>query len=239
MKLSLGAGMNWLWLFPAIGVAMLLGAIVIAMVQQRFQSQALRAQGVVMGHALGRGDSDSSRSGDTYCPVVRFVDGDGQQIEFVGGVCSRPRAEAAGETVAVLYRQGDPHDARIDSFLNRWFAVLIVGGIGSVFALIGAFIVVPTLRGRRIAAALQKTGVAVQAEVIEAVRDGSVEVNGRSPWRIHAQWRDPASGKIHLFHSDALWFDPGDYLDERVAVLIQPGKPGRYWMDTRFLPELA
>lgn len=237
MSLSLGRGMNWLWLFPAIGAAMLLGAIAIAVNQQRFQSQALHAQGVVVDHSFSR--SDDSSSGGTYCPIVRFTAADGQQIEFAGGVCSQPRAENVGDTVAVLYRGDDPHDARIDSFLTRWLAVMVVGGLGSVFLAIGLLAVVPGLRGRRIAADLRATGVAIQADVVEVARDSSIKVNGRSPWRIHAQWRDPASGKIHLFRSDMLWFDPSDYVGEHISVLIRPGKPKRYWMDTRFLPELA
>jgi hypothetical protein len=239
MRLSLGRGMNWLWLFPAIGAAMLLGAIAIAVVQQRFRAQALHAQGVVVEHSFSRSDSSDSGSGGTYCPVVHFNDVDGQQIEFIGGVCSRPRAENVGDTVAVLYRKGDPHDARIDSFLTRWFAAMIVGGIGGVFLMIGLALVVPSLRRRRIAAELRATGVAVQADVVEVALDSSFKINGRSPWRIHAQWRDPATGKIHLFRSDMLWFDPSDYLAGQISVLIRPGQPKRYWIDTRFLPELA
>jgi len=237
MNLSLGRGMNWLWLFPAIGAAMLLGAIAIAVSQQRFESQALRAQGVVVDHRFSR--SDDSSSGGTYCPIVRFTAADGQRIEFAGGVCSQPRAENVGDTVAVLYRGDDPRDARIDSFLTRWLAVMVVGGLGGVFFAIGLLAVMPGLRGRRIAADLRASGVAVQADVVEVARDSSIKVNGRSPWRIHAQWRDPASGKIHLFRSDMLWFDPSEYVGEQVSVLIRPGMPKRYWMDTRFLPELA
>lgn len=240
MKLSIGRGMNWLWLFAVIGAAMLIGAIAIAVAQQRFRAQAVHAQGVVVEHSYSRSnDSSSSGSGGTYCPVVHFTDADGQQIEFIGSVCSQPPAENVGDTVAVLYRKGDPHDARIDSFLTRWFAAMIVGGIGSVFFIIGLALVVPSLRRRRIAAELQATGVAIQADVVEVARDTSFKLNGRSPWRIHAQWRDPASGKIHLFRSDMLWFDPSEYLGEQISVLIRPGQPKRYWMDTRLLPELA
>lgn len=239
MNLSLGRGMNWLWLFPAIGAAMLLGALAIALTQQRFRTQALHARGVVVEHSFSRSDSSDSGSGGTYCPIVHFTAADGRQIEFVGGVCSQPPAENVGDTVAVLYRGDDPHDARIDSFLTRWLAVMVVGGLGGVFLAIGLLAVVPGLRGRRIAAELRATGVAVQADVVEVARESSIKVNGRSPWRIHAQWRDPASGKIHLFRSDPLWFDPSGYVGERVSVLIRPGRPKRYWLDTRFLPELA
>lgn len=237
MNLSLGRGSNWLWLFPAIGAAMLLGAI--AVTQQRFRTHALHARGVVVDHRFSRSDSSDSGSGGTYCPIVHFTAADGRQIEFAGGVCSQPRAEHVGDAVAVLYRQDDPHDARIDSFLTRWLAVLVVGGLGGVFLAIGLLAVVPGLRGRRIAADLRATGVAVQADVVEVARDSSIKVNGRSPWRIHAQWRDPASGKIHLFRSDRLWFDPSEYVGERIGVLIRPGRPERYWVDTRTLPELA
>lgn len=235
MKFSLGKGMNWLWLFPGIGAALLVGAAAIFVSGQRFEARALRAEGVVVRHVTSASDD----GGSTYCPVVRFGDAEGRQTEFTGRLCSQPRADAVGDKVAVLYRADRPDDARIDAFMERWFAALVVGGIGGVFLLVGACIVVPMLRRRRTAAHLLTAGRPIQADVVEVVRDGSLKVNGRSPWRIHAQWQDPATRKLHLFESDMLWFDPTEFTGDRVTVLIEPGNPERYWIDTGFLPEVA
>ena len=66
-------------------------------------------------------------------------------------------------------------------------------------------------------------------------------VNGQHPWRILAQWQNPATGKLHLFHSENLWFDPSRFVatQKQVRVLIDPQQPNRYSMDLSFLPELA
>lgn len=70
--------------------------------------------------------------------------------------------------------------------------------------------------------------------------DTSWKQNGRSPYRIHAQWQDPASRQIYVFRSDAIWYDPSDYIPEGdITVYVERGNPSRYYVDTSFLPPLA
>jgi hypothetical protein len=65
-------------------------------------------------------------------------------------------------------------------------------------------------------------------------------LNGRSPWRIVAQWQNPESGQLHVFNSENLWFDPTRYVTtKQLKVLLDPKDATRYHIDVSFLPQLA
>ncbi len=84
----------------------------------------------------------------------------------------------------------------------------------------------------RASAASVRCGLAVE-------RDLSVEMNGSNPWRIVSQWQNPASGNVRVFHSEHLWFDPGEYVKAgKITVLLDPRDERRYHMDVSFLPKL-
>ena len=235
-SLGLGEGMGWLWLFPAIGLLMLAIAMALVAARLKFETEAVRATGTVVELAVS---SDSDGSGNTLCPVVEYDTRAGEHIRFVSGTCSRPARYRAGQPVDVLYRASAPERASLTGWADRWLGAAICAGIGGAFGLIGAFVVVPPLRRRRIGARLRVSGRPVEAQVSEVARDGSLVVGGRSPWRIHAQWQDPATRKVHVFLSEPVWFDPSRFVGDTVRVLVDPAAPGRYWLDTGFLPERA
>ncbi|MBA1275750.1 hypothetical protein [Stutzerimonas azotifigens] len=85
------------------------------------------------------------------------------------------------------------------------------------------------------------SGQPVEAEILEVRLNPSLVVNGRSPWKIVAQWQNPETQKLHIFNSDNIWFDPSRFVSElnQVRVFIDRQNPKRYSMDTGFLPELA
>lgn len=239
MSLSLGRKLNWLWLFPAIGVLMLAIAVVIWTTRMRFEATAIHADGEVTALVHSSSTDSDGNSSSIYCPEVRFLSRDGRTVEFSGSTCTQPASYDVGDSVEVLYPADAPRRARLNGFAERWLGALIVGGIGLVFALVGLAITVPILlRGRR-ARDLQQSGRPVSAMVTEVARNGGLEVNGQSPWRIHAQWQDPATRKLHIFESDNLWFDPSPYLHKEIRVMLDPSNPKRYWVDTIALPELA
>lgn len=218
---------GWLWIFPGIGALMLAGALGIQVARFSAEAQMTRTEGSIVDIEGG-------------CPTVSFTTLDGTLGEYRSSTCSTPPAFAIGERVAVYYDSQDPERARIDSFTENWIGSLIVGGIGLIFLLIGLVLVLPPLLARRRAAQLQVSGTPVQAEVVDVELNGALTVNGRSPYRIVAQWLNPQTNKLHVFRSANLWFDPGPYISESlVTVMIDPQNPKRYSMDTRFLPELA
>ena len=77
------------------------------------------------------------RGGKGSKPVVKY-EVDGQDYEVRGLLTTSPPAHSVGDKVAVLYQPQTPSEAVIDTFINRWLFPTIFGGIGAIFALIGA-----------------------------------------------------------------------------------------------------
>lgn len=237
---GLGKGLGWLWLFPAIGTLLLAGALAVQVHRRSFEATASKAEGTVVELALRESRDSDGRRGDTYCPVVRYRTAAGREIEFVSRTCSQPPAYDVGERVRVLYRPDKPYGASLDGFAERWLGTLVLGGIGLIFSLIGWPLVLIPLRRRRLDRTLPSTGRPIDARIVGIAQDYSVRVNGRRPWRISAQWQDPATGKVHVLESAPVWFDPAPFVQrDSVRVFIDPQRPSRYSMDIGFLPEAA
>ena len=211
------------YLFLFLGLAMLAGAAYWASRVEQFARAASRAPGTVV--KIERSHSGSSSS---YYPVVRFRTAAGQDITFRSSFGSNPPSHAVGEEVEVLYRESDPGEARIKSFFGLWGGATIIGSIGAVFALVGGGILYWRRRAARLAQYLRRHGTPVQTEFQNVELNTALRVNGRHPWRIVTQWKNPASGELHLFRSDNLWFDPTRHISAQQITV-----------DVSFLPKLA
>ncbi len=223
------------YLFSLIGLGMLFGAFLLFNGTNSFLSEATRAEGTVVDLVRSR-SSDST----TYAPVVTFMNQQGQDIEFVSSVSSNPPSYSIGEKVTVLYRPGEPQNAKIDGFFSLWFGVIILGALGSIFFLIGAGIIITTLLKGRKEEYLKKNGVPIETDFQSVELNGSLSVNGRHPFRVLSQWRNPATSEVHLFHSNNLWYDPTSYItSKRITVFIEPDNPKNYLVDLSFLPKMA
>jgi hypothetical protein len=223
------------YVFTLVGVAMLAGALLAYRHTSAFLADAARAEGIVV-EVIHQRSSDSS----TYKPVVQFTTADGRQVEFTSDVGSSPPAHARGDKVAVLYRPASPAQARIDGFLDLWLLPTILGGMGAVFALIGGGFFVAGPLGRRKVERLRTTGRRIEADFQGVELNRSVSVNDRSPFRVVAQWQDPATSNLHLFRSEDLWFDPTSFITQRrLTVFIDGDDPRRYHVDLSFLPKVV
>ena len=221
------------YLFLAVGLAMLAGAAYWASRVDQFVRTASRAPGTVIELKHPGGSS-------SYYPVVRYRTAAGEEITFRSSVGSHPPSYAVGETVEVLYRESDPNEARIRSFFALWGAPAIVASIGAVFALVGGGILYGQHRAAALAQYLRRHGEPVQTEFQNVELNTRVRVNGRHPWRIVTQWKNPARGERHLFESENIWFDPTRHIGTRpITVYLDRRNPKRYYMDVSFLPKLA
>lgn len=79
-------------------------------------------------------------------PVVQYTTHAGQSARFVSPTGTSPRIHREGETVTVLYNEGNPTDARIAGGTRQFglpIIFMIVGGgltlIGLIFGLIARF----------------------------------------------------------------------------------------------------
>jgi hypothetical protein len=55
-----------------------------------------------------------------------------------------------------------------------------------------------------------------------------------------SRWQDQVTNLHYVLHSFDLWHDPTPLIGNRpIDVLIDPNNPGRYWLDTDFLGDVA
>lgn len=222
-------------IFLVVGLSMFAGAAYWIFHTEQFVRGAKSAQGQVIKLEHSRSSNSTS-----YYPVVRFRTGSGQEITFRSSFGSNPPSHRVGEAVIVMYSESTPNDARIHSFLSLWLGPTIVGGIGSVFALIAAGILYWRRRAAELAQYLRRHGTPIQTDFQNVELNTRLRVNGRHPWRIVTQWKNPSTGELHLFHSDNLWFDPTSYIStKQLVVFLDRNNPKRYHMDVSFLPKLA
>ncbi len=230
------------WLFLGVGLAMLVGAALLANATRGFLARAVSAQGTVVDLEASSSKDSDGRATTYYRPIVQFVAANGERLEVRSRTGSNPPSHARGETVEVLYAPDEPRSARIRGFFELWGGAAILGGIGGVFSAIGGGIFAFGALRRRRREWLRRNGTRIDATFQRVEENAAITVQGRHPYRIVAQWLDPAKNEVHVFRSEDLWFDPAPYLRSRdgaIPVLVERGNPKRYWVDLSFLPKLA
>lgn len=223
------------YVFTAVGAAMLAGAFLLYQNTRTFVEDATRTEGTVVELVESR-SSDST----TYRPVVDFTTSTGETIRFTSSSGSNPPSYSVGEKVALFYLADAPQQAKIDGYFSLWGAPTIVGGLGSVFFLIGAGVMLVPMLKRRRDDYLKKHGTPIETVFQRVELNEALSVNGRHPFRIVTQWQNPATSKMHVFESSNLWYDPTEYVkSDRIRVFIEKSNPTKYVVDLSFLPELA
>ncbi|WP_026971372.1 DUF3592 domain-containing protein [Aliagarivorans marinus] len=223
------------YLFSAIGLAMLAGAYFMYSNTQSFVSSAVTTEGVVTQLIRSR-SSDST----SYYPVVRFKIKSGREIEFSSSTGSNPPSYSEGERVEVLYLESAPQEAEINAFFPLWGGVAVLGGLGAIFSIIGLSIFASKHLKNTNIKHLKQNGTRVKAKLQGVNINRSLSVNGRNPYQIHAQWRNPRTSEMHVFSSENLWFDPTDYIKQQeITVLIEMSNPKKYYVDVSCLPKMA
>lgn len=222
------------YLFTFLGLAMLIGTFYINEDTRSFIAQATKTEGTVVQLILSY--SDHSR---TYRPLVRFTDTNGKAIEFVSSTGSNPPGYSEGEKVEVLYLPAEPYKARLNSFFSLWGGSIIVGGLGTIFLLIGGGIfLAPKLKSRK-NEYLKEQGSPIESEFQSVAFNTTVSVNGRNPFQVITQWKNPSTSQIQIFKSDNLWYDPTEHIqNKRIRVFIDRNNPKKYYVDLSFLPKL-
>jgi len=219
----------------AVGLVMLVICAVMFVHRRQFAAVARSVQGEVVAIPTSY-DRDNHTT--MYGTRVSFSTSTGRELTFESSFRSSSPRYHAGEAVTVQYDPDHPEDAQIASTMEQWFGVIVLGGLGTLFVLVGGLMLYfnysTSLRRRR----LEGRGRRVQATIIRVEANPAVEINNRNPWRIICQWQDPSTGRNLLFHSANLWSDPTPHVGSgKIDVLIDPEDTGKYVVDTAFMPE--
>ncbi|MCQ3032709.1 DUF3592 domain-containing protein [Pseudomonas syringae] len=223
------------YIFLAIGLPMLIGAVLSYHGTSSFLEDALSAEGTITDFEEHYNDGSV-----TYRPIVQFVDNNDQLIEFISSTGRGRSVYSLDEKVGVVYSPLNSQIASLDSFFSLWGATLITTILGVSFSSVSIFIfLIGRLRNRK-NGYLQRDGVAVNARFQGVRLNHTLSVNGRNPYVIDCHWTNPETYRVHVFESDNIWFDPSSYINsEEIRVFMDKKNTRKYYVDTSFLPQLA
>lgn len=81
-------------------------------------------------------EEENMFQGETVAPVIVYQTLEGKSHEVTGIYSSKPSLKL-GMSVDILYMPDQPEKAFIDTFFNKWFAVVLLLGIGGILILCG------------------------------------------------------------------------------------------------------
>jgi hypothetical protein len=226
-------------IFLLAGLGLLAGSFFAIQHTRGFLATAVPADGVVVENVLSSNSNSNGRGSSwSYFPRVHFRSAEGRDVDFVSNSGSNPPSYAINQPVPVLYDPQNPNHASINSFGQLWVLPMILGILGVGFTVPRAVLAIWQRASDKKNAWLLENGRRIMAEITSVGLNTSVQMNGRSPYRINCQWLDPSRNEMHVFHSGNIWFNPTEFLSEKtLLVWIDPDNPHRYTVDTSFLPK--
>jgi hypothetical protein len=204
----------------------------------QFVAEAERATGTVIDLSRQR----DNEGGVVFHPVVVFTTAEGEVVEFVAPFGSSPPSVQPGDRVEVLYDPDDPYHAELGDFLDLWLFPGVIVVIGGSF-LGSALFVRHRTRGLSSADTewLRRHGHFVRGGSPRVTHDETIDVRGRSPFRVDVDVYDPVHNEVRVLSSERVWFDPSPFLTDRetLDVYIDPERSERYLVDLSFLPHFG
>jgi hypothetical protein len=226
-------------IFPVIGLAALIGLVASFITTKKFIASSVVTKGEIIDIVTNTSTDSDGHTSKSRFPVIRFQDEKGITVEFQSST-STSNGISIGQPVTVRYLPSDPHKAkRADSFMDLWFLTIICLIFGVVFTGLGSLSLWLGIRDGLREKRAKNYSKIIEAKVKEVVYNTSISMNGRSPYQIEAQWLDPQTNTIHIFKSKNIWYDPSEFVKEKVTVKADPQNLKKYWMDVSFLPEKA
>lgn len=123
--------------FLLVGLGLVIGSIIFALWRRSFLKTAVATVGTVIGVSERRQYQNGTRV-HWYYPTVRFQTANGQTIDHASSVGSRSHY-TQGQQIPLSYNPQNPYSVSFGtpgSFLP-WLPMIIVGGIGAIFVLVG------------------------------------------------------------------------------------------------------
>ena len=91
--------------------------------------RSLSTSGVIVGEARVHDPDNDSLS---FAPVFSFATANGQTYTITSTVSSNPPEFSVGQHVKVLYKEGDPRVARLESFRQLWTMGIVLSSLGLI-----------------------------------------------------------------------------------------------------------
>ena len=178
--------------------------------------------------------SDRDNRGKGLARVtVTFNTSDGTEV-----TATTPKRNyvSKGDKVTIWYDKEDPKKIDFgDTIGYNMRGVLILGFI----SLLCFYMFIKSFLKDSANKRLKTKGMKVSAEYLSVERNEKYRMGDKNPWLIKCKWTDSRTNKEFLFISKDYTIDPSSYLSGRsyIDVYIDPDDPGKYYMDTSFMPE--
>lgn len=238
-----------LFVFGFLGFGILFALVggTIAVAEWRFSARAARARGEVVdlieeqrrsreAEQPRMREEDARVAGPVYRPLIRFSTADGRAVSFLSRLATNPPAYQIGQQVMVLYDPVHPEAASIDSFVDRWLGVVMWEGVAALCLLAGGVPLGVRVARRRRLRVLLRDGRPIITSFHVVEQDDRIALNGRHPYVVVTEWRNPVSQQLVHFRSQHVWDDPTEQARKRmITVIVDPNNFRRYFVDLSFL----
>ena len=188
-----------------------------------------RTTGSVVALRVRHRAGNMTGSADSVFPTVEFQTSSGRRVRFEDDIGRGPGTFHVGQRLPVAYDPDDPWHARVATFGSLYGFGLLSGILGGLAAIIGIVLAAFGIRAMLLRRWLLRHGQRIQVEPSYLGPDRTTTVNGKNPYIVRADFRDPLTGKSHVATSDGVWEDPrpGLMRNPTVTVLFDPRKPKR------------
>lgn len=114
---------------------------------------------------------------------------------------------------------------------NPYIFPIVFGSIGLPLLILGVIFGAVSLRKRSVIKRIVSEGYYVTADVVNISQNFSVSVNGSCPYVLECHYRDPATGRLCIFHSRNIFFYPAELLNRQVRVYTDRNDMRKYYVD--------
>ncbi|HUG56283.1 MAG TPA: DUF3592 domain-containing protein [Candidatus Limnocylindrales bacterium] len=174
--------------FLSVGLVFLIIGVPLMLGEQRFEAEAVAAEGTVLTKTIRRANTDDGDSTE-YRVTYRFTTTDGRTIQDSDAI-GVEAWEALTEQgpIAVEYLARDPETNRVAG-ADGWLLVGITLGLGGVLVALGGVLFLAALRRLLLQRRLWRSGLRTEGQVI-GVEETNVRFNGRQMWRFRYRYVD-------------------------------------------------
>jgi len=196
------------------------------------ESVRLKMHGVhTEGTVLGR--TSKSRKSELSEVTVTFNTPDGNQVT---AKAAKRNHVAAGDRVKIWYDPLSPEKIDFGDTAGYNMRGVAIGGLlfGACFCLFIRY----SLKDRA-NRNLISSGMRISAELVSIERNEKYRMGPNNPWIIRCKWVNTDNNKPYFFTSKDYTIDPTPFLSGKshLDVFIDPADPGKYCIDTSFMPK--
>lgn len=171
--------------------------------------------------------------GGSYQVTVTFNTSDGSLVTAKG---STRTMRSKGDKVKIFYDPAAPRNIDFGDTVRYNLRGVFIGGLLFLTGLY--FFVRFSLKDSK-KKKLISSGRKIEAEFVSIERNEKYRMGENNPWIIKCKWNDNLKNQVYYFVSKDYTIDPTPYLNGRyhIDVFLDPADPGKYYMDTSFMPK--